>query len=378
MISSAIQLDFTTDPVYTIIAVDPVRRLCLVTSTQNTKEWLPYATGSGFKGEGDFSLPPSGMFWKAIVEERRGQKEIVKVISPGSFFADDEQALNSLESDGSKQDVWNSITGTTASFRSYRAPSDNVRKNFRSNRFYDAIGGDWGYRGLEGNYVGVLRGGVSVLAASPLCGMYLFAEDDLARIVSRNFEVFTDFGIISVTNPDGKPRLAIKGVSGHNTKTSVREENYEFELEMGNCKNIQPDVFNLTLLMKTSAGEPFRLGIKRDGSVFLNTPGDVMTDIGGMYGNAVGDRYSVFAGKEARLQVGDNSLVVTKGKVAGGKELNVKSVVQAPHLDKYNDALKHITASLIPMIMYGAPPNEVFAIIQQLDLLNKTKDSFFS
>lgn len=379
MSSNSLQIDFSTAPIYTVLAVDSVRRLCLVTNTQNSKEWLPVASPTGFKGEGDFSLPPSGAGWRAFVETRLGQREIVQFLSPGSFFSEDNEIANSLESGGTKPDTWNSITGTSATFRSYAVPPDTVKRNFRGNRYYDLVGGDWGYRGQDGNFVGVLRGGVNVFIASPLCGWYMFQEDDHARLVSRNFEMFSDFGVIQSTNVNGRTRLAIKGVSGLNDKTSSREENYEFELELGDCKNIEANTFNMTLLMKTGAGEPVRIGLKRaDGSLYVNTPGDVMTDIGGMWGNAVAQRHAVFAGTESRHEVGDMSMVVTKGKVSGGKETQVKNIVQKPHLDLYNDALQHMVKALIPLIAFGAPPNEVFGILNKLDFVNATKDAYFS
>lgn len=331
--STPIHYDFTTtDRVYTVIAVDASRRLALVTSTNGAQQWMPFVgSGTGLAGEGEFSLAPSGKMWKAIVNSNQSQPVIMGFMDVGSIFTGDDQLDKTMESQGRLFDPHDTLleTKTSNNFNSYNIPTNKVNKNFRGNRFSDLIAGDWGFRGLEGNYVGVLRGGVNVMSASPVNKILQFAEDDLLRFISRNFEQFTDFGINKVTNEEGKTRWVLKGNSGRDLSTGdTRKELYEFEMEIGACQNIKKDSFILTIVYKPQGGGAlFQLGLDTKGGLFINSPKDVMSVSKEDIGLTAGNKLGMFAGKEALVKVGSTSIKTTAGSIEAGGAGAMKALV---------------------------------------------------
>jgi hypothetical protein len=98
-----------------------------------------------------------------------------------------------------------------------------------------------------------------------------------------------------------------------------------------------------------------------------------MVDVEKNYGNSVGKNYTVKAGKEIDMTVGNERMIIDSSGIKLGTS-NEKTIVQSPHLDSYNNLVQDCFACFIPLIAFGAPPNKVVDIIQQLDYTNKTKD----
>ncbi len=251
--------------------VDSVKRLITISNSRSQSLTLNLAESAGTYGEGEFSLPPSGRDWKALISYDSGKPILIKFI-PSSLFADPDQIDKKMQSGGTDKDHFDSIVGDSTTYQSFKSDRD---QNYRGNKYYDLIAGDWGHRGLEGNMVGVLRGGVNIFKVDELCQMVQMLEDHLTRIVSENFEIFTSWGVLRMENNAGHTLLTLKGNSGLNDKFDTRKESYEFELEIGACKAIKDKAFFLTMKYVPKTGDPVFFGIDREGNMVTKAPKDV-------------------------------------------------------------------------------------------------------
>lgn len=70
--------------------------------------------------------------------------------------------------------------------------------DFQAGRPVDVVPGDKILSLSNGTLLGLFREGIAKLKASQVCQFILYKYKDLARLVARNFEFFSDFGEISV------------------------------------------------------------------------------------------------------------------------------------------------------------------------------------
>lgn len=100
----------------------------------------------------------------------------------------------------------------------------------RVNRPHDALPGDKFWKTREGAFWGVLRGGVLLGKVHEFCQFMLNRVDALFRLVTRNLQVFTDWGRIDILNDKGDTNLAVRvGELYSNNKN----ENYTVCLDVG-------------------------------------------------------------------------------------------------------------------------------------------------
>ena len=85
--------------------------------------------------------------------------------------------------------------------------------NWRGGRPFDAMPGDWVHYGTDGNLVGVLEGGVSILKGSDTAQIQAHKATDTVRVVARRFELLTDFGELKFTSDQGRAGFSIRGVT---------------------------------------------------------------------------------------------------------------------------------------------------------------------
>ncbi|MDY6957547.1 MAG: hypothetical protein SVK08_00185 [Halobacteriota archaeon] len=67
-----------------------------------------------------------------------------------------------------------------------------------------AIPGDFFRLGKDGERIGFMRGGVAMMGASDMAQILFFASENLIRMISENYESFSDAGRMQVFNDDGK------------------------------------------------------------------------------------------------------------------------------------------------------------------------------
>lgn len=124
------------------------------------------------------------------------------------------------------------ITGTTLD-----SGSDEVstgRPNYRGARPKDIVPGDWVRLGSGGNFVAVLEGGVSILHGSSVAQVITSAEDDTVRIISRNFDLLSDFGEVKISNEDGRTNLSLRGGAQQLDETSPQvDDNFSIHADLG-------------------------------------------------------------------------------------------------------------------------------------------------
>jgi hypothetical protein len=85
-------------------------------------------------------------------------------------------------------------------------------KSFNPNRSTDLLPGDKLIRASEGAEMGVFQGGIAKLKASPMAQFILGKYKDLARLIARRVQVFSDFGEVEIFHREGgKVGLEIRG-----------------------------------------------------------------------------------------------------------------------------------------------------------------------
>lgn len=105
----------------------------------------------------------------------------------------------------------------------------------RVNRPHDALPGDKFWKTREGAFWGVLRGGVILGKVHEFCQLMMSRIDALFRLVTRNLQVFTDWGRIDILNDKGDTNLAVRvGELYLNNKS----ENYTVRLDVGMIGNL--------------------------------------------------------------------------------------------------------------------------------------------
>jgi hypothetical protein len=381
------------DQAYTIVAVDSVRKLALVTSTKGERLHIPFSRGGiDIQGAGDFSIPPSGRAWRAIVDKVGEQLIIVGCIPVGIYNTDDKQLLQSVGSERG-QDPFDSITESLQEFRSYATQATTNKQNFRLNSFYDTIPGDYGYRGLDGNWFGILRGGVNIFSASSLNKILQFQEDDLLRLISRNYDNFSDAGVIKSTNVNGKTRLFLGLNSGTRRDFKTEEEKYEVEIEIGQCQKFKEDTFIFTLEYKPKGLNPFTLTIDKQGSLQIFGSKDIFqssqeetAQVARNWSVFAEDSIKMDAKKTISLAAGATATInkdtgevtlnqdgmhleMDGNKVKAGAVGQTKQVVTKPHLDNYGHLVQAVAQ--ISAFLGGVGASE---LAQAVDLLNHTNN----
>lgn len=303
-------MNMTNISVGTVLYVDTNRHLAKVLTTDGKKMEVGYSSKVSVYGFGENSVPEAGSNLKCIISSESGEPFIRSFLPPASMYGSDEQVDKSTYSDATEKDISQSITASENNYTAYSIKETSRKKNYRNNQYYDKIGGDVLFNTSSGNMIGILRGGVNMMKTSELCQMLQFYEDDLTRIVSRNFELFTDLGSYAVYNENGKPRLEFKGSTGRNPKYNRRDENYEFEFQLGSCKvGNDTDSFFLTFEYKTEGAETLLFTIGRDGTALLKLPKDLWLDTKEDILVTVGKNIGVFSGQDVKVDASNIKLV---------------------------------------------------------------------
>ena len=193
-------------------------------------------------------------------------------------------------------------------------------RNFAGNSYEDLMPGDKVIATKDGNMIGVLEGGVNYFKASELCQIIGIRYDDLLRVVSRNFEQFTDFGNITIKNKDGFVNYSIEGAS---TQSEVKSGKYTLHIDMG----YTGDLYKISVT-NGSSDILSSFHMKSDGSIVEECKNLTTIVRGDSIEHVHGNKTLRIAGKYDLLYKGDQETTIDGNettKVSNNKIVGVKN-----------------------------------------------------
>lgn len=188
MFNNPANIDYSLDE-GTVTEVDVIRRLCKVKtlSGQNLSgiHWLQSKGGST---RGDDSYTPE-LGDRAVITSGLGYPIIIGYLPK----------LQTLDTSFPVNIDYNQDLVDTGSFS---PASDSI--SFAQNTPKDRALGDRIFTSSGGGILGILRGGSILMRSSRLAEIFISKWDDVVRIVSRNFEHYTDLSSDFIRNLKGR------------------------------------------------------------------------------------------------------------------------------------------------------------------------------
>ena len=106
----------------------------------------------------------------------------------------------------------------------------------------DVLPGDWLRRSPEGNFVGVLDGGVNIMRSGEFCQIQTIADaktgDELINIVARTIRMFSGAGVLNFSTDNGKTSMVFGIGADEETESSPNEEFFRVRASMGQDGNL--------------------------------------------------------------------------------------------------------------------------------------------
>lgn len=289
----------------TVLTVDPLRQVATVLDAKNSlHEEIPTMEAAGPDGEGWFGTPMPGH--RATISHELGFTAIHHLVPGPTYFKE----TNGPETDEYTQEIntWLALTGTPKLYRVV----EGTKKNFRSHRPSDLVAGDLGFRTAEGASVFALRGGVAGLKVSDLCQILLNQVDDILKLVSRNMDVFSDWGSLQFINKSGKTVMQMKGNA---LAKNTYGDKHQFVLTVGDGENF----LDLQVLDKACEEPVFSVKVDQKGNQHVFLAKDQMIEINGLQAIGVTKSQKVIVGKDQEIEVDG------KHKLTAGTSSTVKS-----------------------------------------------------
>lgn len=131
-----------------------------------------------------------------------------------------------------KKSYQRAVTGMKGFGSEDEVMEDEISSNYRGQSAPDILPGDWGVQGTEGNFVGVLAGGLSIFKGGELSQIIASKLGDILKVIARNFQMFSDFGEFKLVNEDGKTGLVLNGYADA-TNANKHTNNWDYQLKLG-------------------------------------------------------------------------------------------------------------------------------------------------
>jgi len=178
-----------------------------------------------------------------------------------------------------RETLTTSTSGATVPTEDSKALSDLRRKgtyrNFNPNRPSDILAGDKILRAESGAEIAALQGGVARMKASSMAQFILGKFKDFGRLITRRFQMFTDFGEVDFFHTDdGKVGLNIKGGASFADETHPSKGKWTVLLSIGHCESDE----NHRLYVETLNAEgesQVVCSLSADGKAVVTSKGDI-------------------------------------------------------------------------------------------------------
>lgn len=198
-----------------VAQIDPIRKLCRVKTLSgqnlNSVRWTESCGGSGRAG--DRSTPNIGDH--VYLDYRLGYPIVAGYLPKVQGLENTFPLI--IDSGSIEANTGNFSAGGEATWADQNKPKELLS----GDRFFGTEGGAM---------LALLRFGTAVLKASPLAQIIVSKIDDTVRIVSRNFEHYTDVGSDVVRNIGGR---VYRYISYTNNFGSSRNSDYQYSQYIG-------------------------------------------------------------------------------------------------------------------------------------------------
>ena len=179
-----------------VVAVNAESRTYTVQTTHYTVDEIPYVANSGaIKSSGDEILK----IWDRVLLYQSEAKPLILFRMPEG----------NADNTSHPPIGYTNVTPVTEAM-----VEDNLSDiTYRTGGAFDVMQGDFVKYGPEGGVISILRGPVVKLGAGSLSQLQFHKMDDLTRLISRNVDVFTDFGEKRVYNDEGEVNVEVYGAT---------------------------------------------------------------------------------------------------------------------------------------------------------------------
>jgi len=188
---------------------------------------------------------------------------------------------------------------------SYSAMSTLVKGD--SNKPSDILNGDHIISSEGSAVLGLLRAGTAFIRSSPLCQIVLSKLDDVVKIVSRNFEHYTDVSSDIVKNLGGR---IYRYVAYTNDFSKAKQEDYKYHLYYGDtalAEAVKTDYLVTPVPLPTANSVLFKEQVTVTGSEVMHR---TVTDAG------IEETYVTGAGGTSTVTVADSNVTIVRSNGA--------------------------------------------------------------
>lgn len=114
-----------------------------------------------------------------------------------------------------------------------RADDDTRPANRSPNDAVDTLAGDWVRRSPDGNFLGVLAGGVNAMQSSPFAAIRTHALEELVEIFAHQYRHISAMGNFEIKTDKGKTSLVWRAGADQGDENGPGQENWTIRLDVG-------------------------------------------------------------------------------------------------------------------------------------------------
>jgi len=245
--------------------------------------------------------------------------------SLGFPYIDGTLNVNSTRAKGDLSAQTPKLGGADGSLIAESQLGDPMPGNFKNvNTPEDVIPGDCVRVAPDGSYIAVLRGKDARVYGGPKAQVRVNGLNDLVQVICEDYEHYNGFGTFKVSNDGGRGNIEIRGGSDQLSQTGGEEEQWTFQVDIGDIGNI------FDLRVTSPEGKTLsQIKLTPDGQILLMaTKGvDIVNAGNGPRNEEVGgDKFLRVLGNEKETIEGSSTQQIAGGRSARVSETDKKIV----------------------------------------------------
>ena len=203
-----------------------------------------------------------------------------------------------------------SISGETITEEETLPYESGIFKDYNQNRPVDFICSDKILRTDDGVELGLLKGGLIRLKASPLAQFTLGKLKDFARLVARTYQFFSDFGQVQSTRQGDKTSLIIQGGASYKDESNPQDPKWTAEAYFGDYPG-NPDSRIYLKATDVDKSEYANIALLNNGQVFSESSTETNITVGTALNQLVGTNDYKTVSNDLKHEIGNDSEILT-------------------------------------------------------------------